>query len=114
MGLADRHKRQRVHLHRHPLGVLIVTPPVLSWLAEPQAIWRRRRISVALPLVGVLALAFGYTRTQEGERLRLLCLRQALCRVQIVVRPQNIRSMIVRPGELVAGTLSWQTMTRRK
>jgi signal transduction histidine kinase/CHASE1-domain containing sensor protein len=62
------------------LGVLITTPLVLSWLAEPRAIWRRRRISVALPLVGALALAFvvfAYTRAQEWERLRLLFERQA-------------------------------------
>ena len=62
------------------LGVLIATPLVLSWLAEPRAIWRRRRISVALPLVGALVLAFvvfGYTRAQEWERLRLLFERQA-------------------------------------
>jgi signal transduction histidine kinase/CHASE1-domain containing sensor protein len=62
------------------LGVLIVTPLVLSWLAEPRAIWRRRRISVALPLVGALALAFvvfTYMRAQEWERLRLRFERQA-------------------------------------
>jgi signal transduction histidine kinase/integral membrane sensor domain MASE1 len=62
------------------LGVLIVTPLVLSWLAEPQLVWRRRRVSVALPLVGALALAvvvFGYTRAQEKERLRLLFEREA-------------------------------------
>ena len=50
------------------LGVLIATPLALSWLAEPRAIWRRRRISVALPLVGALALTFvvfGYARAQE-------------------------------------------------
>jgi signal transduction histidine kinase/CHASE1-domain containing sensor protein len=62
------------------LGVVIATPLVLSWLAEPRAVWRRRRISVALPLLGVSALAFivfGYTRGQEEERLRLLFVRQA-------------------------------------
>jgi signal transduction histidine kinase len=62
------------------LGVLIATPLVLSWLAEPRAIWRRRRISVALPLVGALVLAFvvfGYTRAQARERLYLLFERQA-------------------------------------
>src|SRR5262249_28614342 len=61
------------------LGVLIATPLVLSWLAEPRAIWRRRRLSVALPLVGALALGFvvfGYARAQEWERLRLLFERQ--------------------------------------
>jgi MASE1/CHASE domain len=62
------------------LGVLIVTPLVLSWLAEPRPIWRRRRVSVALPLVGALALAvvvFVYTRAEERERLALLVERQA-------------------------------------
>src|SRR5262245_558623 len=61
------------------LGVLIATPLVLSWLAEPRAIWRRRRLSVGLPLVGVLALSFvifGHARTQEGRRLYLLFERQ--------------------------------------
>src|SRR5262249_29982236 len=62
------------------LGVLIITPLVLSWLAEPRAIWRRRRLPMGLPLVGVLALGFvvfGYARAQEGMRLRLLFERQA-------------------------------------
>jgi integral membrane sensor domain MASE1 len=62
------------------LGILIVTPLVLSWLAEPQPIWRRRRLSVALPLAGALVLAvgvFAYTSAQERERLRLLFDRQA-------------------------------------
>ncbi len=62
------------------LGVLIITPLALSWLAEPREIWRRRRISVALPLVGALVLAmvvFGYTRAEERKRLRLVFARQA-------------------------------------
>src|SRR4030095_7614253 len=37
-------------------GVLIATPLVLSWLAEPRASWRRRRLSVVLPLVGALGV----------------------------------------------------------
>ena len=56
------------------LGVLIATPLVLSWLAEPRASWRRRRLSVVLPLV--VALAFGfvileYTRVRGWQRLHL-------------------------------------------
>jgi signal transduction histidine kinase/CHASE1-domain containing sensor protein len=62
------------------LGVLIATPVVLSWLAEPRAIWRLRRFSVGLPLVGLLVLGFivfGYARAQERARLRLHFERQA-------------------------------------
>ena len=62
------------------LGVLIATPLVLSWLAEPRAIWHRRRLPVGLPLLGTLTLGFiifGYARAQEGIRLRLLFERQA-------------------------------------
>jgi CHASE1-domain containing sensor protein len=62
------------------LGVVIVTTLVLSWLAEPRAIWRHRRLSVALPLMGALALAiivFVYTSAQERVRLQLLFERQA-------------------------------------
>ena len=33
------------------IGVLIVTPLVLSWLGEPYPVWRRRRKTVALPIV---------------------------------------------------------------
>ena len=61
------------------LGVIIATPLVLSWLAEPRDIWRRRRLSVGLPMVVALALGFvvfGYGRAQERARLGLLFERQ--------------------------------------
>jgi signal transduction histidine kinase/CHASE1-domain containing sensor protein len=61
------------------LGVIIATPLVLSWLAEPQDIWRRRRLSVGLPMVVALALGFivfGYGRVQERTRLHLSFERQ--------------------------------------
>jgi PAS domain S-box-containing protein len=67
------------------LGVLIVTPLALSFLAEPREIWRRRRVSVAVPLAGALALAFVvfiYTNAQERERLRLIFERQATALAQ--------------------------------
>lgn len=57
------------------LGVIIATPLLLSWLAEPRDIWRRRRLTVGLPMVVALALGFvvfGYGRTQERARLGLL------------------------------------------
>src|SRR5262249_12654468 len=55
-------------------------PLVLSWLAEPRAIWYRRRLPVSLPLLSTLTLGFiifGYARAQEGVGLRLLFERQA-------------------------------------
>src|SRR5215831_15269933 len=69
------------------LGIIIGTPLVLSWLAEPRAIWRRRRLPVGLPLVGVLTLGlvvFWYARAQEGIRLSLLFERQAESRAHTI------------------------------
>src|ERR671924_1154593 len=62
------------------IGVLVVTPLLLSWLAEPRDPWYHRRLSVAVPLMGAFALAvvmFVYTRGQEQERLQLTFERQA-------------------------------------
>src|SRR5919108_6060054 len=39
------------------IGVLIVTPLVLSWVAEPRQRWRRRRFSLTLALVGTFSVA---------------------------------------------------------
>jgi PAS domain S-box-containing protein len=67
------------------LGILMVTPLMLSWLAAPRPLWRRRQMSVAVPLLGALALAvviFMYTRAQERERLTLLFERQATALAQ--------------------------------
>src|SRR5437879_1687416 len=61
------------------IGVLIITPLVLSWVAEPRQRWRRRRLSLTLALVGTFALAvvfFVHTSSQEEERLRLIFERQ--------------------------------------
>lgn len=43
------------------LGVLIVTPLVLIWMAEPRSVWRRRRLSVAVPLGLACVLAIAYS-----------------------------------------------------
>jgi PAS domain S-box-containing protein len=62
------------------IGILIVTPLVLSWFAELRPVWRRRRLLLAVPLTGALALAIGffmYTNAREQERLRLSFERQA-------------------------------------
>jgi PAS domain S-box-containing protein len=61
------------------IGVLIVTPLILSWVAEPRQSWRHRRLALTLALVGTLALAvvfFEYTSSRERERLRLIFERQ--------------------------------------
>jgi hypothetical protein len=62
------------------IGILIVTPLLLSWLAEPRDIWRCRRLSVAVPLVGAFMLAvvvFVHASGQEQERQQLTFERQA-------------------------------------
>jgi PAS domain S-box-containing protein len=56
------------------IGVLIATPLVLIWAAEPRAVWRRRRLSVALPLLITLALSvvfFVYASAAEHRRIVL-------------------------------------------
>ena len=62
------------------LGVIIVTPLLLCWFAEPRHIWRRRRLTVALPLASTLMFAlavFLYASAQERERQALRFERQA-------------------------------------
>ena len=47
------------------VGVLIITPPILTLFAEPQSIWFRRRSTVGLPIMLLFLLAcllFFYTR----------------------------------------------------
>ncbi len=56
------------------IGVLIVTPLILIWTAEPRRIWRRRRLSVALPLgltFAVAVVAFIYASKLEQDRIGL-------------------------------------------
>ncbi len=57
------------------IGVFIVAPVAMSWLAEPRELWQPRRRSVALPMVvallAVIAIFF-YTSAREQERLQVL------------------------------------------
>jgi len=61
------------------IGVLIVTPLVLVWTAEPQELWRYRRLSVALPLMVTLTVAivfFVYASAWDRDRVKLAFERQ--------------------------------------
>jgi two-component system sensor histidine kinase/response regulator len=55
------------------IGALIFTPLALIWFAQPRPLWRRRRLSVSLPLGLTFALAvilFIYASAWEQNRLR--------------------------------------------
>ncbi len=62
------------------LGVLIVTPLVLIWTAEPRQGWRRRRIALAVPLGVVFTVTtvfFIYTSGWDRDRIQLAFAQQA-------------------------------------
>jgi len=55
------------------VGMLLVTPVLLAWFAQPAAIWRPRRLQLGLPLCVALALvatAFVQANRLEGARSR--------------------------------------------
>ncbi len=55
------------------IGVLIFTPLVMIWSAQPRAIWEHRKLSVALPLCITFAVAvavFSIAKAWENERVR--------------------------------------------
>jgi integral membrane sensor domain MASE1 len=54
------------------IGVLVVSPLILMWTAEPRQVWRHRQLSVALPLClafGLVIVFFMYARTAEQARI---------------------------------------------
>ncbi len=56
------------------IGALTVTQLLLVWTAEPRQVWRRRQLSVALPLgitFAVVIVFFVYVRTWEEDRSKL-------------------------------------------
>ncbi len=54
------------------IGILIVTPLVLAWAAEPRESWRRRRLSVSIPLCAAFAMAaFVFVRASAWEQERI-------------------------------------------
>lgn len=55
------------------MGVLTITPLVLIFAAEPRSVWRRRRLSVALPLgitFAVVVALFVFASNREVERIK--------------------------------------------
>lgn len=54
------------------IGVLVFTPFILIWSAEPREVWRQRRLSLAVPLCimfGILIAFFLYTNRWKHEKL---------------------------------------------
>jgi diguanylate cyclase (GGDEF)-like protein/PAS domain S-box-containing protein len=63
------------------IGVVVVVPLVMIWLAEPRDIWRRRRVRVTLPLMLTLAAvvaAFVMASDQERRRIEVEYERQSI------------------------------------
>ena len=57
------------------IRVLVVTPLILVWIAEPRQVWRRRQLSVALPLClafGLVVVFLYMLRTAEQARITRL------------------------------------------
>jgi diguanylate cyclase (GGDEF)-like protein len=55
------------------IGILIVTPLVLAWAGEPRDGWRRRRITVTVPLCAAFVIAAAFfirASAWEQERIR--------------------------------------------
>ncbi|MBF0344515.1 MAG: CHASE domain-containing protein [Nitrospirae bacterium] len=55
------------------IGVIVMTPLVLILMVEPGHIWRKKKTSVAYPLIAMLLLVisiFVYVKRQEGRRIR--------------------------------------------
>lgn len=54
------------------IGVLVFTPFILIWTAEPREVWRQRRLSLALPLCimfSILIAFFMYTSRWKDEKI---------------------------------------------
>lgn len=54
------------------IGVLVFTPFILIWTAEPREVWRQRRLSLALPLCimfAILIAFFLYTNRWKDEKI---------------------------------------------
>jgi PAS domain S-box-containing protein len=55
------------------MGVLIAAPIVLALIGQPHEVWRERRTSVALPMIGVVLIAaLAIAQAARWERARLV------------------------------------------
>ncbi|MBI1824996.1 MAG: MASE1 domain-containing protein [Planctomycetes bacterium] len=88
------------------IGVLIATPLALVFFAEPRAVWRRRRISVAMPFGAAFAAVvtlFVFTSRTEQRRLDAAFNRNANSLVQGirhgVIDSQHVLSDLVNVVE---------------
>jgi len=85
------------------VGVLIITPIVLAFFANPAGTWRPRRITVVLPLAVSLALTisfFGYATNEVHKRIEKDFQQQSQIAAEHVTRDleEIIHSMIFSPG----------------
>lgn len=85
------------------VGVLIVTPIVLAFFANPPGLWRPRRITVVLPLAVSLALAisfFGYATNEVHKRIEKDFQQQSQIAAEHAARDleEIVHSMVFSPG----------------
>ena len=62
------------------MGVLVFTPLVLIWTAEPREIWQQRRLSLSIPLCIMFAIIVGfilYTNRAKEQKIQQIFKNQA-------------------------------------
>ncbi|HJU06431.1 MAG TPA: CHASE domain-containing protein [Nitrospiraceae bacterium] len=63
------------------IGALLIAPLMLIWMAEPRAVWRKRRLSVAVPLCVAFVVAvalFVFVSEKEQDRIELAFERRVI------------------------------------
>lgn len=82
------------------LGVLVLAPLSLLWLGQPKALWRKRQLSVGLPLLissALVVLAFLQVNDWEAQRLHQQFSTQAsYWRNEIDRKLQQQRDVLLR------------------
>ncbi len=81
------------------IGVIIATPLMFIWFAEPAETWRKRKISVALPLLITLMLSifsYIYASKEEEDRIRAEFNAQAKIMALSIQTDVHIHEDIIR------------------